>query len=98
MNEAESILDAKVRSLLDVVEQRRRRGATVAQALQEAVRLRARPIALTTATTVAGLTPLALSSAHVATDGVRNDFGASGFDDYDTIGCSSAVSCAVSRL
>jgi multidrug efflux pump subunit AcrB/outer membrane protein TolC len=47
--------------LLEVVEQRRRGGDTVDAALEEAVQQRIRPILLTTATTVAGLLPLALS-------------------------------------
>ncbi|MAC27669.1 MAG: acriflavin resistance protein, partial [Myxococcales bacterium] len=47
--------------LLDVADRRRREGASVAEALEEAVRLRARPILLTTATTVAGLLPLLAS-------------------------------------
>jgi multidrug efflux pump len=49
--------------LVDLVEKKREEGATVSQALEEAVRLRTRPILLTTATTVAGLLPLAFSSA-----------------------------------
>lgn len=47
--------------LLEVVEQRRAAGADVDTALSDAVRQRLRPILLTTATTVAGLIPLALS-------------------------------------
>ena len=43
--------------LLSVVESRRKEGATVETALADAVRLRTRPILLTTATTVAGLMP-----------------------------------------
>ncbi|MEN8165531.1 MAG: efflux RND transporter permease subunit, partial [Acidobacteriota bacterium] len=49
--------------LLEVVDGRRREGATVDEALGDAVVLRIRPILLTTATTVAGLLPLALSSS-----------------------------------
>jgi multidrug efflux pump subunit AcrB len=49
--------------LLEVVESRRRDGADVPQALQDAVSRRIRPILLTTATTVAGLLPLALSKS-----------------------------------
>jgi len=49
--------------LLDVVERRRAAGASVEDALIEAVRLRTRPILLTTATTVAGLLPLLLSDS-----------------------------------
>jgi multidrug efflux pump subunit AcrB len=49
--------------LLHVVEERRAGGASVAQALREAVELRTRPILLTSATTVAGLMPLALSDS-----------------------------------
>ena len=49
--------------LLDVVERRRQQGSEVHAALAEAVRTRTRPILLTTATTVAGLLPLALSKA-----------------------------------
>ncbi|MGD9253919.1 MAG: efflux RND transporter permease subunit [Holophagae bacterium] len=47
--------------LLEVVEQRRRDGATVDDALTDAIHQRIRPILLTTATTVAGLLPLAVS-------------------------------------
>ncbi len=49
--------------LLEVVENRRREGVTIPQALEEAVARRIRPILLTTATTVAGLLPLAFSSS-----------------------------------
>ena len=49
--------------LLEVVEQRRIDGADIAMALEEAVARRIRPILLTTATTVAGLLPLAISSS-----------------------------------
>ncbi|MEL7061180.1 MAG: efflux RND transporter permease subunit, partial [Acidobacteriota bacterium] len=49
--------------LLDVIEQRRSDGGTVGQALAEAVERRTRPILLTMATTVAGLSPLAFSEA-----------------------------------
>ncbi|MEM9192171.1 MAG: efflux RND transporter permease subunit, partial [Myxococcota bacterium] len=44
--------------LLDVVERQRTGGATIDDALREAVRIRTRPILLTTATTVAGMIPL----------------------------------------
>ncbi|MEX1310188.1 MAG: efflux RND transporter permease subunit, partial [Candidatus Sulfomarinibacteraceae bacterium] len=47
--------------LLEVVESRRREGAEVDEALTDAIQRRIRPILLTTATTVAGLLPLALS-------------------------------------
>ncbi len=47
--------------LLEVVEQRRREGASVDEALATAVEQRIRPILLTTLTTVAGLLPLAFS-------------------------------------
>jgi outer membrane protein TolC len=47
--------------LLEVVEARRREGAGVEAALIDAVARRIRPILLTTATTVAGLLPLAFS-------------------------------------
>ncbi len=47
--------------LLDVVEKLRHEGLGLEQALAEAVRRRTRPILLTMATTVAGLTPLAFS-------------------------------------
>jgi multidrug efflux pump subunit AcrB len=47
--------------LLEVVDSRRQAGADIPEALQEAVSRRIRPILLTTATTVAGLLPLALS-------------------------------------
>jgi multidrug efflux pump subunit AcrB/outer membrane protein TolC len=49
--------------LLEVVEQQRRGGATVDEALEAAVDQRIRPILLTTATTVSGLLPLAFSSS-----------------------------------
>jgi multidrug efflux pump subunit AcrB len=49
--------------LLHVVEARRAAGATVVQAMRAAVELRTRPILLTSATTVAGLMPLALSDS-----------------------------------
>src|SRR5690606_16847114 len=49
--------------LLDVVEQRRGEGAPSREALVDAVRLRLRPIVLTSVTTVAGLVPLALSGS-----------------------------------
>ncbi len=49
--------------LMEVVEERRREGASVSRALEDAVKRRIRPILLTTATTVAGLLPLALSSS-----------------------------------
>ncbi|MDA8019993.1 MAG: efflux RND transporter permease subunit [Thermoanaerobaculia bacterium] len=49
--------------LLDVIESRRDAGSSVPEALEEAVRRRTRPILLTMATTVAGLTPLAFSEA-----------------------------------
>jgi multidrug efflux pump subunit AcrB/outer membrane protein TolC len=47
--------------LLEVIERRRRDGAAVDEALTDAIQQRIRPILLTTATTVAGLMPLALS-------------------------------------
>ena len=47
--------------LLDVIETGRNQGLTIREAVTRSVRLRARPILLTSATTVAGLTPLALS-------------------------------------
>ena len=47
--------------LLEVIESRRKAGVGVTDAVQEAVQRRFRPILLTTATTVAGLLPLALS-------------------------------------
>lgn len=49
--------------LIDVVDSRRREGASVEEAVSEAVRLRLRPILLTTGTTVVGMLPMALSSA-----------------------------------
>ncbi len=49
--------------LLEVVEQQRRAGAGVDDALASAIDQRIRPILLTTATTVAGLLPLAFSSS-----------------------------------
>ena len=47
--------------LLDVIESGRAEGMTIRDAVARSVRLRARPILLTTATTVAGLMPLAMS-------------------------------------
>jgi multidrug efflux pump subunit AcrB len=49
--------------LLDVVEQRRGEGMPIPEAVADAVRMRLRPIILTTTTTVAGLLPLALSGS-----------------------------------
>ncbi|MBL4689009.1 MAG: efflux RND transporter permease subunit, partial [Nannocystaceae bacterium] len=49
--------------LLDVIEMRRREGMAIPQAVADAVRLRLRPIVLTTVTTVAGLIPLAISGS-----------------------------------
>ncbi|MCP4687905.1 MAG: TolC family protein [Desulfobacterales bacterium] len=49
--------------LMEVVEERRREGASVNEALEDAVKRRIRPILLTTVTTVAGLLPLAFSSS-----------------------------------
>jgi multidrug efflux pump subunit AcrB len=49
--------------LLEVVEERRRDGVDIQSALRDAVARRIRPILLTTATTVAGLMPLAFSSS-----------------------------------
>ncbi|MEM6453505.1 MAG: efflux RND transporter permease subunit, partial [Acidobacteriota bacterium] len=47
--------------MVDVIEQRRRAGARVPEAVTTAVQRRIRPILLTMATTVAGLSPLAFS-------------------------------------
>lgn len=49
--------------LLDVVEEQRKNGSSIRDALVEAVSRRTRPIVLTMATTVAGLLPLAFSSS-----------------------------------
>jgi multidrug efflux pump subunit AcrB len=49
--------------LLEVVEKRIQQGAAMGVALEDAVARRIRPILLTTATTVAGLLPLAVSSS-----------------------------------
>ncbi|MAL99182.1 MAG: acriflavin resistance protein [Alteromonadaceae bacterium] len=49
--------------LIDVLDRQLARGETIADAVQEAVIQRARPILLTTATTVAGLLPLVFSSS-----------------------------------
>jgi len=49
--------------LLEVVESARRDGAGVSEAIRDAVQRRIRPILLTTATTVAGLLPLACSAS-----------------------------------
>ena len=49
--------------LIDVIDARRREGASVRDAVVDAVRLRTRPIVLTTATTVAGLAPLLFSAS-----------------------------------
>jgi len=48
--------------MVDVIERRRAEGAPMDEALVDAVRKRARPILLTTVTTIAGLLPLALSA------------------------------------
>ncbi len=48
--------------MVDVVERRRREGIGLDEALVESVQKRARPILLTTVTTIAGLLPLALSA------------------------------------
>ena len=47
--------------LIDVIDHRLAEGNNILDAVQEAVRRRTRPILLTTATTIAGLLPLALS-------------------------------------
>lgn len=49
--------------LIDVVDQRLGQGMDIASAVAEAVARRTRPILLTTATTIAGLLPLAFSSS-----------------------------------
>ncbi len=49
--------------LIDVADREGRAGVPIEQALTTAVRLRTRPILLTTATTVAGLTPLLFSAS-----------------------------------
>ncbi|MFK7989762.1 MAG: efflux RND transporter permease subunit [Sandaracinaceae bacterium] len=49
--------------LIDLTEQRQGEGASMAEALTDAVTRRTRPILLTTATTVAGLTPLLFSDS-----------------------------------
>ncbi|MFH1983528.1 MAG: efflux RND transporter permease subunit [Pseudomonadota bacterium] len=49
--------------LLEVIEERRRQGAALEEAVTDAVSRRIRPILLTTGTTVAGLLPLAFSSS-----------------------------------
>ncbi len=49
--------------LIDFIDQRLREGATLSFAVDDAVARRARPILLTSATTVTGLLPLALSSS-----------------------------------
>jgi multidrug efflux pump len=51
--------------LIDRIEQERRKGLGVSEALTEAIRLRTRPILLTSTTTVCGLLPLALSSSNL---------------------------------
>ncbi len=51
--------------LIDEVERRRAAGEALDSALREAARVRARPIAVTTATTLCGLLPLALSGAQL---------------------------------
>src|SRR5690606_24122803 len=55
------VIDAIV--LIDLVDQRLAAGASINDAVSDAVVRRTRPILLTTATTVAGLLPLALSSS-----------------------------------
>lgn len=49
--------------LLDVVDQRLAEGASISDAVIDAVQRRTRPILLTTATTIAGLLPLAFSAS-----------------------------------
>ena len=49
--------------LLDLTERRRKSGASIDEALRAAVTIRTRPIPLTAATTVAGLTPLLFSQS-----------------------------------
>jgi len=49
--------------LIEAIEDRRKEGSTVADAVRDALRRRTRPILLTAATTVLGLTPLALSES-----------------------------------
>ncbi|MEH6565321.1 MAG: efflux RND transporter permease subunit [Halopseudomonas sp.] len=49
--------------LIDVVDQRLAEGMSISDAVSEAVMRRTRPILLTTATTIAGLLPLAFSSS-----------------------------------
>ncbi|MEQ8515752.1 MAG: efflux RND transporter permease subunit [Chromatocurvus sp.] len=49
--------------LLDVVDQRLAQGAVISDAIIDAVQRRTRPILLTTATTIAGLLPLAFSAS-----------------------------------
>ena len=49
--------------LIDVIDQRLGEGASLAEAVADAVERRTRPIVLTTATTIVGLLPLAFSSA-----------------------------------
>jgi len=49
--------------LLEVIESRRKAGESVRSAVSDAMERRIRPILLTTATTVAGLTPLAFSES-----------------------------------
>jgi multidrug efflux pump subunit AcrB len=51
--------------LLDHIELIRKRGATIREAIAESITARTRPILLTTATTVLGLLPLALSSSNL---------------------------------
>jgi multidrug efflux pump len=49
--------------LLDVADRRCREGADAKEAMRDAISQRARPIFLTTATTICGLLPLAFSSS-----------------------------------
>ena len=51
--------------LVDNIELHRRRGSTLESAIAKAVKIRTRPILLTTATTVLGLMPLAFSSSNL---------------------------------
>jgi multidrug efflux pump subunit AcrB len=51
--------------LIDRIEIQRSRGFDLSQAIAEAVKMRTRPILLTTATTVCGLLPLALSTSNL---------------------------------
>lgn len=59
----DKLLDQESIVLVDLIDRRRAESLSIDQAIIDAVRLRTRPIPLTMATTIAGLAPLAFSTA-----------------------------------